>query len=77
MLPKRLLLGTLLLTALVVISGCATTRVYEVDAETQYSYAHDTCIRYGHRRGTYDYCRCMEKILKTGRERSVKENSIQ
>lgn len=63
MLMKRLLPGILLLSALVFISGCATTGKSEADLSTQYGYAHDSCVRQGHRRDTYGYKRCMEKIL--------------
>ncbi|MFC1494620.1 hypothetical protein ACFL6W_05010 [Thermodesulfobacteriota bacterium] len=66
MLPKRLLFGTLFLTALVVIAGCATTGKPEADPSIQYRNASDECIRCGHRRGSYYFNRCIEKILKSG-----------
>ena len=66
MLPKRLSLVTLLLTALVIISGCATTGKSKADSSTRYRIASDECIRFGHRRGSYYFNRCVEKILKSG-----------
>ena len=69
MLSKRLFLSALLLlTALVIITGCATTGKSEDDYSTRYRNASDECIRNGYRRDSYDYHRCIEK--KVG---SVKE----
>ena len=63
MFTKRLLLGALSLTTLVIVNGCATAGKPEVDLSHEFSYANHSCVRYGHRPGTYNYKRCMEKIL--------------
>jgi len=68
MLPKRLFLGALLLTALVITTGCATTGKSEDDYSSQYRNASDECIRFGYRRDSYDYHRCMEKRLGSRKE---------
>jgi len=68
MLPKRLFLGALLLTALVIITGCATTGDYKDDPSSQYRIASDECIGFGHVTGSDDYQRCMEKRLGSGKE---------
>lgn len=66
MLPKRMLLGALLMVTSLIITGCATDGVPENDPLVQYRIAKDECIRFGLRRGTYDYNRCMERILRSG-----------
>jgi len=65
MLPKRLFLGALLLTILLIITGCATTGKPEDRSSSQYENASYECISWGYRRGTYDYNRCMDKRLKS------------
>jgi hypothetical protein len=64
MLSKRLFPGVLLLTALVIITGSAAAGESSDDSSRQYKIAHDVCIRMGLRSGSYDYNRCVEKILK-------------
>ena len=74
MLAKRLFLGALLLlTALVIITGCATTGKSEDDYSTRYRNASDECIRYGWRRNSYDYHRCIEKRVGSEKEVSSPE----
>jgi hypothetical protein len=68
MLPKRLFLGALLLTVLVVITGCATTGDYKDDPARRYRIASDECIRFGHVTGSDNYYRCMDKRLGSGIE---------
>lgn len=71
MLPKRLFLGALLLSVFANINGCPTTTGISEDSyEARYRMASDECIRFGHRRGSYDYKRCIEKRME-----SVKVNS--
>jgi hypothetical protein len=67
MLPKRLLLGALLMVMSAIITGCATTVESGNDPMVQYRIAKDKCIRFGLRCGTYDYNRCIERILKSGK----------
>ena len=74
MLPKRLLLGTLLLTAMLIVAGCATTGESRDDFLVRYRIAKDECIRFGHRRCTYDYNRCMERILKSAQNTPAEVN---
>lgn len=70
MLPKRLFLGALLLlTALVIIPGCATTGESEDDYETRYRNASDECIRFGYRRDSYDYHQCVKE--RAGSEEGI------
>lgn len=76
MLLKRLFFSALLLVAFVII-GCTTTGKAKVDPSTRYSYAHDSCIKFGHRRGTYDYNRCMEKILGVDKINSASERETE
>ena len=68
MLPKRLFLGALLLTALVIITGCATTGESKDHYSSQYRNASDECIRFGYRRDSYDYHRCIEKRLGSSKK---------
>lgn len=63
MLPKRLFLGALLLTALVMITGCATTGRSEDDYETRYRNASDECIRFGHVTDSDGYYSCIDRRL--------------
>lgn len=66
MLPKRLFLGVLLLlTALVIITGCATTDNSEDDYATRYRNASDECLKFGYRRDSYDYHQCIERRLES------------
>ena len=71
MLPERLILGALLLAALVMITGCATTAKSEDDYETLWRNASDECIRFGHVIGSDGYSNCMVKRLGSGKEISV------
>lgn len=64
MLPKRFFPVVLLLAATVIISGCASTGESDNSYETKYRIASDECIRWGLRRGSYDYNRCIEKKLE-------------
>lgn len=73
MLLKRLFLGALLLTAFVMITGCATNGESKDDYETLYRNASDECIRFGYRRDSYDYHRCIEKRLGSEEEVSSPE----
>ena len=68
MLMKRLFLGALLLTALAVVAGCGTTGKSKDDYSSQYRNASDECIRFGYRRDSYDYHRCIEKRLGSRKE---------
>jgi hypothetical protein len=68
MLTKRLLLGTLLLTAFVINPGCTTTGTYRDDPSRQYRIAHDECITFGHVTGSVGYYRCVEKRMGSGIE---------
>jgi hypothetical protein len=68
MLPKRSFLGGLLLTALVIITGCATTGAYKDDPSRRYRIASDECIRFGHVTGSDGYYNCVEKRLESGIE---------
>lgn len=70
MLPKRLLLWALLMVALGFITGCATTGKSRDDPQVQYRIAKDKCKSFGLRCGTYDFNRCIERILKSG-EREI------
>ena len=63
MLPKRLFLGVLLLTTLIMITGCVTTGRSEDDYETRYRNASDECIRFGHVTGSDDYYGCIDRRL--------------
>ena len=71
MLPKRLFLGTLLLAALVMITGCATTAKSGDDYETLWRNASDECKRLGHLTGSDGYSNCMMKRLGSAKEISV------
>ena len=68
MLPKRMLLGALLLTALVIMAGCATTGESDDDYARQYRNASEDCIRFGYVRDSYAFNRCVEKRLKSGKK---------
>lgn len=68
MLPKRLLLGALLLTALVIIAGCATNGTPEDEYARQYRNAGEDCIRFGYVRDSYAFHRCVEKRLESKKE---------
>jgi len=70
MLLKRLFLGALLLlTASLMIPGCATTGESEDDYGTRYRNASDECLRFGYRRDSYDFHKCVEE--RVGSERGV------
>lgn len=74
MLLKRLFLGALLLlTASVIMTGCATTGGSEDDYSRKYRRASDECIKFGYRRDSYDYHRCIEKRLESENEVSSPE----
>ena len=68
MLPKRLFLGALLLTAFVMMTGCATNGTPEDDYARQYRNASEDCIRFGYTRGSYAFHQCVEKRLKSEKE---------
>lgn len=64
MLPKRLFLGILLLTAMLIVTGCSTTgKSKEERFLTKYRNAGDECIRWGHVRESDGYHRCIYTIL--------------
>jgi len=67
MLPKRLFLGALLLTALVIIAGCAITGKSKDQSQSsiQYRNAHNICIRFGYTRDSNSYNRCMDRVLRS------------
>ncbi|NLA75694.1 MAG: hypothetical protein GX846_09550 [Deltaproteobacteria bacterium] len=48
----------------VLTSGCATIEGSKDEAKRQYRMASDECIRFGHRRGSYDYKKCVEKRME-------------
>ena len=73
MLLKRFFLGALLLTVLVMIDGCAVTGESENNDKTQYRNASDECIRFGFRRDSPEFKRCVEKRLESGEESSSSE----
>ena len=68
MLPKRLFLGVLLLTPIVLITGCATTDDYKDDPARRYRIASEECIRFGHVTGSDGYYNCVEKRVGSGIE---------
>jgi hypothetical protein len=68
MLPKRSFLGALLMTTLVIMTGCATTGDYKDDPSRRYRIASDECIRFGHVTGSDGYYNCVEKRLGSGIE---------
>ncbi|MBN1834085.1 MAG: hypothetical protein JW896_18455 [Deltaproteobacteria bacterium] len=68
MLPKRIFLGSLLLTAVVIMTGCATTGDYKDDPSRRYRIASNECIRFGHVTGSVGYYACVEKRLGFGKE---------
>ena len=57
-----------ILISLVMITGCATTGESEDDYSSRYRNASDECIRFGYRRDSYDYNRCIEKRLGSEKE---------
>ncbi len=63
MLPKRLFLGSLLLTAVIFYTGCAATGQNQDLFSSERRNALDECIRFGHRKGTYDFNSCMAKRM--------------
>ena len=63
---KGLYFGGVLLTSLLMVTGCATTDKPEDRALSQYRMASDECIRFGYRRDSYDFNRCVERRLKSG-----------
>ena len=68
MLTKRLFVGALSITALVIMTGCSTTGSYKDDPSRQYRVVHDECIRFGHVTGSVGYYRCVEKRMGSGIE---------
>jgi len=66
MLPKRLFLGALLLTALVITSGCATTGKSQDRSSVEYRNAQDVCIRFGYMRYSNAYHACIDRVLRSG-----------
>ena len=69
MLLKRVFLGAiLLLTTLIMITGCASTGETDDDYSRQYRNASSECIRFGYRRDSYDYHRCIERRVGSEKE---------
>jgi hypothetical protein len=64
MLPKRFFPGVLILTALLLSTGCTTPGESKPTSEFSYRIISDECIRWGNRRGSYDYIRCIERKLE-------------
>ena len=73
MLTKRFFFGAMLLISLVIISGCATTDEPKDSYKAQYNNVSNECIRWGHRRGSYDYHRCIENKLEIGKRTLSRE----
>ena len=71
MLLKRLFSGALLLTLWVVFTGCSTTGAYKDPEKMRYQRASDECIRYGLRRGSYDYNSCVTKRLEATKKDEI------
>jgi len=63
MLTKRLFLDALLLTVLVIITGCATTGKSKDPLSRQIRRANDICLRFGYAKGSDDYNLCIYKNL--------------
>lgn len=74
MLPKRFFLGVAAISLLIIITGCSVISQYKDPEKTRYLHAQEECIRYGHRRGSYDYNRCMDKRLEASKKDTVHEN---
>ena len=73
MLPKRLFISAVLLTLSAIslnLSGCAGKGESRA---TKYRIASEECIRFGLRRGTYDYNRCIEKRMESGKNQNTPE----
>ena len=68
MLLKRLFLDALLLTVLVMITGCAATGDYKDDPSRRYRVASEECIRFGHVTGSLGFYSCVDKRLGSGIE---------
>ncbi|MBN1905244.1 MAG: hypothetical protein JW927_09125 [Deltaproteobacteria bacterium] len=62
MIIRRMLL--VIVSTLVLVSGCASIDGSKDPSKRQYRMASDDCIRFGHRRGSYDFKKCMEKKLE-------------
>jgi hypothetical protein len=73
MILKRLFLSALLLTTVVMITGCSTVGPSKDPNKIQYRIAGDECIRRGHRRGTYDYNRCVAKRVESMKKDKIHE----
>ena len=65
MLPVRILIGALFLMVLLSFNGCSTTGKQERSYKARYRIASNECIRFGLRRGSYDYNKCIERRLNT------------
>lgn len=63
MITRRLLF--IIVSVLLMVTGCATIGKSEDPSKTQYRIASDECVRFGLRRGSYDFKKCLEKRLKT------------
>jgi hypothetical protein len=59
----------IIVSILVLVSGCASIEESKDPLNRQYRMASDDCIRFGHRRNSYDFKRCMEKKLGSQRNR--------
>lgn len=65
LLKKLFLITLLLLIALVMIPGCATTGKSKDDDARQYRIARDECVRFGYRSDTPEFKSCIEKRLES------------
>ncbi|GEM_PF-3122250 len=54
-----------IISILALVTGCASMEKHKDPSKRQYRMASDDCIRFGHRRGSYDYKKCLEKKLGT------------
>ena len=66
MLAKGLYFGGILVMSLLIVTGCATTDKPEDRSSSRYEMVSDECIRFGYRRDSYDFERCVEKKLNSG-----------
>jgi hypothetical protein len=67
MLPKRLFLGALLLTSLVIITGCAITSKSKENSSIQYRNAQNVCISFGYTRYSNAYHQCIDRVLQSSK----------
>ena len=62
---EKIISWALLLTALVIIAGCAITGKSKDQSSIQYRNAHNICIRFGYVRDSNSYNRCMDRVLRS------------